>query len=279
MRGQPQLLSGQRRHFTGHADHRQAAGHVRQHVDLDDDVAHEVGRGHPDRGVLFQQDDAFVLLVDAQLEGRADHRVARFAADLARFQLLHRLWGRVAVEEHGAGHSENHFLPHVTHVDVRRPGDHLLGAPLTVLDRRQLQLVRVRVFFDLDHCRDDDLVTVPNGAAVLGLDAQARRRRQADGASAGDFEAGQSQALDKLGGAIEIDGHVIGKPLERDFHETVSGLAVRAGSHRVCYTVRAGTRKRRRRPSGFGRAFDHLYTGETRAYAGVGSSSDRKEGT
>ena len=49
VRRQLQRLPGQRRHLAGHADHRQAAGHVRQHVELQDDVAHEIGQRRADR--------------------------------------------------------------------------------------------------------------------------------------------------------------------------------------------------------------------------------------
>ena len=103
MRRQRQRLAGQRRHLAGHADHRQAAGHVRQHVELEDDVAHEVGQRHADGGVVFEEDDALVLVVDAQLE--VGQTIASLGTPriLVGFSSVSFFGVGVAVEQHRAG--------------------------------------------------------------------------------------------------------------------------------------------------------------------------------
>jgi hypothetical protein len=84
---QLERLPGDRRHLAGHADHRQTTCHIRQHIDFEHDVAHEIGQGRADRRVGFQEDDALVLLGDTELQQRADHRIGRDAANLGGFQL------------------------------------------------------------------------------------------------------------------------------------------------------------------------------------------------
>ena len=67
--------------------------------------------GVPTGRVVFQEDDALVLVGDAQLEGGADHGIAGHAADLASASVPSSFLGvGVAVEEHGAGQGEDDLL-------------------------------------------------------------------------------------------------------------------------------------------------------------------------
>ena len=97
-RRQGQGLAGESGDLAGHADDRQAPGHVRRDLDLEDDVAEIIDERFPDRRVVIENDDAFMFLVDAKLERRADHGVAGDAAQLRRLQLLELLGRVMAIE-------------------------------------------------------------------------------------------------------------------------------------------------------------------------------------
>ena len=61
----------------------------------------------------------------------------------------------------------------VADADVGSAGDELLGAAVAILDGGQLELVGVGMLLDLDDLGDDNLVAIPDGPFLLGLDAQA----------------------------------------------------------------------------------------------------------
>ena len=200
VRRQLQRLAGQRRHLAGHADQRQAAGHVRQHVELQDDVAHEIGQRHADRGVVFEEDDALVFLVDAELEGRTDHRIARHAADLASASAptasSASAWPSKRTEP---ARARTTFWPASPTLRFGAPVTSFLVRPCAVVDGRQLEPVGVGMFLDARAPRRRRSCRGPRPGRLLGLDAQPFRRRQRREAHAGDFQAGQRQPLDQLG--------------------------------------------------------------------------------
>ena len=142
-RRQTQALSGQRGDLAGHADHRQATRHVRRDFQLQHDVAHEIDGRRARRDLLVEQDDAGLLVVvDAQLERGADHRIAGNAADLGRLQLLQHFRAALGVmaEQHRAGQGEDDCLSRIADLEVRRSGDELLGTALAIFDGRQFQI-------------------------------------------------------------------------------------------------------------------------------------------
>ncbi len=98
---------------------------------------------------------------------------------------------------------------------------------MTVLHGRQPEAVGVGVRRDFRHQADEDFVARPDRADVLGLDAQAVRGRQAKQSDAGNLEAGQCQAFGEFRHG-EVQGDVIAKPIQRDFHE--SGFPILRGS-------------------------------------------------
>ena len=130
----------------------------------------------------------------------------------------------------------------VADVEVRCAGDHLLGEALAVVHGRQLELVGVGVLLDAQHLRDNNLIAVPDRPGFLGLDAQPFRRRHADQTHAGDFQAGQREALGQLGdGQCERD--VVLQPFQRYFHASLS----RIGGFCRRSDVIGGARRRARR--------------------------------
>ena len=106
----------------------------------------------------------------------------------------------MAVEEDRAAQGEDDLLPLVADVDVGSAGDELLDLALAPGDGRQFELVGVRMLLDAEDLGDEDLVAIPDGAALFGLDAHAVGDRQAEDARGRDFEAGERQALDELRG-------------------------------------------------------------------------------
>ncbi len=96
---QLQLGTSQRGHLAGDPNQRLRPRQVRRHLQLQHDIAHEIGRRYAHRRVGFEEDDPLVLLVDAQLIGGADHRLAWHAADLSRLEFLECLRRRMAVEQ------------------------------------------------------------------------------------------------------------------------------------------------------------------------------------
>src|SRR5262249_28205893 len=169
------------------------------------------------RGVGVQQDDPLVLVGDAQLAVGANHRVAGHAADLARLELLEYFFIRVAVEEHRAAQGDDDFLAAVADLDVGRTGNELFRLALAEGDGRQRQAIGVGVLLDLDHFADEDLVAVPDGPALLGLDAQAHGHREAQYAHTGDFQTGERQALDQLR-LRQRQLHIFTQPTQGNFH-------------------------------------------------------------
>src|SRR5262249_22701377 len=82
----------------------------------------------------------------------------------------------------------------------------------------QFELVRVRVLFDLKDLCGDDLVAVPLRADVGLLDLKPGRDRQPEQADVRDLEPGQGEPFDEVRERDPGEVHVLGEPLEWDFH-------------------------------------------------------------
>src|SRR5262249_5855656 len=120
-----QLRAGERGHLAGDADQRQTAGHVRQNIYFKDYIAEVVGQGHADGGAVVEEDDALVLLVDAEFEGRHHHPLAGDATHGLGDQRGNLLGGDVAVPVGAAGQANDDLQAGLADGEVRRGGDEL----------------------------------------------------------------------------------------------------------------------------------------------------------
>ena len=89
-----------------------------------------------------------MFLGDTQLVGRADHGVARNAADFARLELSEHLGVGMAVKKNGAGQGDDDGLPAVAHLQVGSSGDDGLRPGGAVVHGGQRQPVCIRVTLD-----------------------------------------------------------------------------------------------------------------------------------
>ena len=131
------------------AVHAGAVGAVRRQVDLDHGIV-EAGPlrvVRPDRRIVRQVDDAFVVVGNLQLEFGDQHAAALDAADGADGE-RHVLAG-----DEGAGRHE-----HALHAGARigRAAHHLDRIAAAGIDHADAQPVGVGMLFGLDHARDDE---------------------------------------------------------------------------------------------------------------------------
>ena len=189
-----QRPTGHGRDLAGQAHDREGVAAVRLDVDVQHDVAEEVGQRDADRRVRRQDEDPVGVRGHAQLVARAEHPVADDA------HLLGPLDPAVAGQD-GAGQGDRDPL---AGRDVRRAADDVerFAAP----DRHpgQRQPVRPRVLLDRQQLADDDVV--PVGAPAV---------------DALDLHPEQGQAL---GEALrrQVDVDELAQPAERDPHRNCS---------------------------------------------------------
>ena len=141
---------------------------------------------------------------DAELQQRTDHGIGRDAANLGRLEFLHIFFRGMAVEENGAGQGENDLLSLVARLDVRGPGDELLDllpSPQVTVGKLSRSALGWRS--TLENLGDDDLVAVPDGAAILRLDAQALGDGQAERRAPRPLPARRRSAVRRAGRAEE----------------------------------------------------------------------------
>jgi len=214
---QLERLSRDRRHLAGHADHGQAASQVRCHLQLQNDIPHEVGQRHADRCIVLQDDDALVLVGNAQFLEGADHGIGRDAANLRRLQFLEDFLLHMAVEQDGTAQGDHHLLPLVSDLDVGRTGDQRLGPAFPISDDGQREPIGIGMAFHFEDFADQDLVLVPHRSGFLCLDVQTIGRRQAQHLDAGHFQTRQSKTLGQ-GSRGQAQVYVFAQPGERNFH-------------------------------------------------------------
>ena len=149
---------------AGDAADAETVGAVRRDRDLDDRIvqAHHLGEGLSDRRIGRKVDDAFMVVGEAHLVGRAQHTVGGLAADDAGLQLGAR------PRDHRAGGGEDalHAGPR-----VRRAADHL-DLAIAGVDQADAKPVGVRMLLGLDHVADDE-GGKPLGAVVDAFDLEA----------------------------------------------------------------------------------------------------------
>ena len=103
-----------------------------------------VRKGHADRRIGWQLEDAVVLVAQFQLAHRTHHAVRRDPADCADFQF-----------EAAAGHNRPGGAEHADHPRARigRAADDLQRLAITRIDAEHLQLIGIGVAFGADHAR------------------------------------------------------------------------------------------------------------------------------
>ena len=186
--------AGERGDLAGSAHDRGAAGDVRDHVDVEHDIAEHLGQRSSwpqfrEFGRRLEQDDAFVIVAEPEFRRRTQHRVAGDAAQFLRLE-PRDLVVAVGVAVAGAGEQEGAPEVRVAQItplvreQVGRSGDHLARRARTVVDRCQDQAVGVRHRIDAEDLRGHDQILRPrqlspvDAEALDRLDLQAGVREQ-----------------------------------------------------------------------------------------------------
>ena len=210
---------GQRRHFSGDAEHSQATGHVGQHVQVNHNIAEQVlDRGSRYRIGVVENDDAFVVVRNTKFKVRHAHRIIHDATQCFGFQredCLLAVFVRVKVAS--SLQPQNYLHSTLAWRNVRRAGDDGLRFAGTVVELHHLQLVGVRVLGDVQHRGHDDLVPFPNQPRVLGLDPNARGHRKPKHPHAARFQTRNREPLHQLR-RVRRERDVILQPLQRNKH-------------------------------------------------------------
>ncbi len=194
---QAQRFAGDGGQFAGHTQHAGVADHVGQDGNFEHGVAHVVRQGHARGRIVIQEDDALMLLRDAQFLLGTHHRVAFHAADLGALEGGQHLSRLVAVVNLRALFGVGHFdrpgqgpLAFVI-VQIGRAGEHHLFLQ-AVIQAAQHQAVRVGVGHDLVNLRHHHLLAIPGQARIFKLMALAFRQGQAHHLHAVHLQAGHS---------------------------------------------------------------------------------------
>ena len=164
--GERTRRAGHRRDLAGEPDDRQRVAAVRLDVDVEHDVAVEVGQRAPERRVRGQDQDPVGVGGQAELVARAEHAVADDA------HLLGPLDPPVAGQDR-AGQRHRDAL---AGGDVRRAADDLERLAVTDRDPRQRQPVGARMALDRQQLADDDVLPVL-APAVDALDLHPEQRQ------------------------------------------------------------------------------------------------------
>src|SRR5262245_32470322 len=134
----------------------------------------------------------------------------------------------MAIVQDRAGEREDDFLALVADSHIRRARDELLRFAFAPGDRRELEAVGIRVLCDAGDLGDNDLVPVPNRAAIFRLDTNAFRDRQTERLCAGDLQSGKREALDEPGRRYG-EVNVFAQPRQWNFH--VTKIVARTADH------------------------------------------------
>ena len=188
--------AGERRHLVRHAQHREAVQPVGGQLQIEDAVAQVVGQRRAQGGVGGQDDDAAVVVAQAQFQLRANHPLGLDAADGGRGQGFAA--AAVGVEEVGAGAgvadalAGGHIGGAADHLGVGAGG--AAGA-----DGAEAQAVGVGVGAHGGDLADEDLVP----AADFGNFAH--------------FHAGHGEPVAQLGGGKGAV-NILAQPANRNLH-------------------------------------------------------------
>src|SRR5262249_51027864 len=87
-----------------------------------------------------------------------------------------------------------------------------------VIEGDELELVRVRMLVDLADVGGDDRLGVPDRSGVNLLGFESRGRRQAIEADSANLQTGERESFDEVRERDVGQVHVVGEPLERNFH-------------------------------------------------------------
>ena len=193
-RREPQRPTGHGRDLAGQAHDREGVAAVGLDVDVQHDIAEEVGQGDADRRVRRQDEDPVRVRGHAQLVARAEHPVADHA------HLLGSLDPAVA-RQHGPGQGDRHAL---AGGDVRRAAHDVERFAAPDGHPGQRQAVRPGMLLDRQQLADDHVPPV-RAPAVDALDLHPQQR----------------QALgEALRRQVEVDE--LAQPAERDPHRNCS---------------------------------------------------------
>ena len=188
-------LAGQRRHLAGDAEHGEVVGPVGRGRDVEHGLAEHLAQRRPDGGRVVEDEDALVLIGEAELQLRADHAGRDDAADLRPLELAGRAGMRIV--EGGALQREGDLLPRR---DVGRAADDRLGRVAAVVHGGQAEAVGGGVGLDAgDEADADEVAPVARALDRLHL------------------RAGHREAVRQLLDG-QRDGDVVGQPAQRDLH-------------------------------------------------------------
>ena len=154
--------------LPGHADDRSDADHVGGDVDIEHHIPQIIGQGCAYRGILGEDDDAFVLVRDAQLSFGTHHALGEDASDFPRLELFGFEGIGICVDEDRARGGERDLLALVARLEVGRAGDHGQRFPGTVIHGDQGQAIRVGVFFHPHDLTHKDFFSIPGNPARAG---------------------------------------------------------------------------------------------------------------
>ena len=194
--GLAQGLSGDGGDLAGEAEDAEQVRAVRPGRDVEDDIADGVDEGGAERGVLGEDEDALVVVAEAELLLAEDHAGRVDAADGAQLQL--RALAAVAIDEHRALGGEGDLL---SGGHVGRSADDRLR-PVTDIDGCEDEAVGVGMWVDREHLGDADELGVP----LLADDLPALDLRDGVGDTGGELR----------GREVNVD--VVAQPGERQFH-------------------------------------------------------------
>ncbi len=139
---------------------------IRLHVDIEDDIAVEIGQRRAERAVGRQDEDAVAIRGQPQLVARAEHPVADDA----------HLLGALDPSVTGQDGTRQRHRDALSWGDVRRAADDLQRLAGAKRDRRQGQAVGTRMLLDREQLADDDVL--PVGTPRLDpLDLHAEQRQ------------------------------------------------------------------------------------------------------
>ena len=205
----------QRRHLPRDADHAEAARQVGGELDIQDDIAKRISQRRASHIslIVIHEDDAFVLVGDAQFLLRTDHALVVDAAQFPAFE-GHAL-GRVAVAIPDRRPFQRQRAPKrridlalvFVSEEVARAGHALLQLVAAIIDHGQHQPVGAGMRLDLDDAPQRQLVALPD-QMIRRRHLQARNLclGQADVLDMRHFQASHGQALSQqLDRDIDID--------------------------------------------------------------------------
>ena len=142
-RARAHVCAGQRRHLAGDAEHREQVRPVRRELDVEDVSPRTCGQRRADRRVLGQDEDALVLVGEAELLLGADHARGLDAADLRRLE--HGRLAGVAVDQPRADARRRRPSGPAATLGAPQTTVRLLAAPMSTVARTQAVGVGVRL--------------------------------------------------------------------------------------------------------------------------------------